>query len=358
MWWTGGRGSTHGLDAADDAADWVTVGRCAEWQAWRASGATPRRCWYDAAGDGWPLLVCVRACVWCVPTRGVGASPTCVRRHEPVARVCGGRESRRAVQVPLCVRRAFPSGRDRMYVARPVRYRPGDASTAAAAASQRCTFVGHSTWTPFPTTFFPLEAGSAGGVRDSPSTSAAAARPPPMHQAGLLGFTRDSETVGAATEETPSAEATTRWHDLDRDLPPWRRAGFRAVRAATAAASRYATFATFPALPRAEDRAPAAVRDESLDHIDLGDGIYYPNHLSLLGSASSLAIARVFACPALLPSTSLYLHRLRSKITLKKKCLIEIQKARHGVELRAPSSALLGVRCRRRVGEGDGSVGG
>ena len=54
------------------------------------------------------------------------------------------------------------------------------------------------------------------------------------------------------------------------------------MRAATAAASRYATFATFPALPRAEDRAPAAVRDESLDHIDLGDGIYYPNHLSLL----------------------------------------------------------------------------
>ena len=204
MWWTGGRGSMHGLDAADDAADWVTVGRCAEWQAWRASGATPRRCWYDAAGDGWPLLVCVRACVWCVPTRGVGASPTCVRRHEPVARVCGGRESRRAVQVPLCVRRAFPSGRDRMYVARPVRYRPGDASTAAAAASPRCTFVGHSTWTPFPTTFFPREAGSAGGVRVSPSTSAAAARPPPMHQAGLLGFTRDSETVGAATEDTPA----------------------------------------------------------------------------------------------------------------------------------------------------------
>ena len=63
MWWTGGRGSTHGLDAADDAADWVTVGRCAEWPAWRASGTTPRRCWYDAAGDGWPLLVCVRVCV-------------------------------------------------------------------------------------------------------------------------------------------------------------------------------------------------------------------------------------------------------------------------------------------------------
>ena len=46
-----------------------------------------------------------------------------------------------------------------------------------------------------------------------------------------------------------------------------------------------------PAL-RARERAPAAVSAESLDHIDLGDGIYYPNHLSLLGSACSLAIAR------------------------------------------------------------------
>ena len=43
-----------------------------------------RCCWRRVAAP------CVRACVcvWCVPTRGVGASPSWVRRHEPVARVC------------------------------------------------------------------------------------------------------------------------------------------------------------------------------------------------------------------------------------------------------------------------------
>ena len=202
-----------------------------------------RGCWRRVAAP------CVRACVcvWCVPTRGVGASPSWVRRHEPVARVCGGRESRRAVQVPLCVRRAFPSGRDRMYVARPVRYRPGDASTAAAAASPRCTFVGHSTWTPFPTTFFPREAGSAGGVRVSPSTSAAAARPPPMHQAGLLGFTRDSETVGAATEDTPAPRRRRAGATLIETFRPG--AARASARCAPPPPPPPGTCHTFPSLP-------------------------------------------------------------------------------------------------------------
>ena len=66
------------------------------------------------------------------------------------------------------------------------------------------------------------------------------------------------------------------------------------------------------------DLAPAAVSAESLDHIDLGDGIYYPNHLSLLGSAYSLAIARY---PVLLPVPfPPHVPRSkRSKVTLKKK---------------------------------------
>ena len=96
------------------------------------------------------------------------------------------------------------------------------------------------------------------------------------------------------------------------------------MRAATAAASRYATFATFPALPRAEDRAPAAVSAESLGSLGSTLSTKEPGHTIpiispfsrsrlLTGHSSSLRLPR----PSL-PSTSLYLHRLRSKITLKK----------------------------------------